>query len=283
MDKKPKISCIMAVYNTEKYLDEAIQSILNQTYTDFEFIISDDWSTDKSKEIIKKYAEQDKRIRFLDNKKNRGIFPNLNDCINNAKWDYIAIMESDDVSYPDRFELELKAFNDDKDLFLVWWDWNIIDEKWNRKYDWITSKSFYEIKNRCLFETPFNTPWIMFRKELWMLFKYIEYPYLWDNDLYLNTIFSGKKCINISKFVIKKRELNTSLFYRKYFKIASQHLLLRLNIAKKYKVYKEHRFIYFQIIWNEFMDFLAHNLLSIFKKLRIQKIMSKIYNNRFKI
>lgn len=226
----------------------------NQTYTDFEFIISDDWSTDKTKEKTKSYAKKDKRIVFLDNKINRWITPNLIDCINKAKWDYIAIMESDYVSYPERFKLEIEVFEKDPKLYLVWWYWNIIDENWDRKYDWITIENFEEIKKRCIFEIPFNTPWIMLKKELWMHFKYIEYPYLWDNGLYLNTIFSGKKCINIPNFIIKKRELESSLFHRKYFKIQFQHLLLRLSIAFKYKVYKNNIFIFFQIVRNELMN-----------------------------
>ena len=278
MDKKPKISCIMSVYNTEKYLDECIQSILNQTYTDFEFIISDDWSTDKSKEIIRKYAKKDKRIVFLDNKENRWIVANLNDCIDKAKWDYIAIMESDDVSYPERFELEIEVFEKDPDLYLVWWYWNIIDENWDRKYDWITIENFEEIKKRCLFETPFNTPWIMFKKELWMHFKNIKYPYLWDNDLYLNTIFLNKKCINIPKFVIKKRELSTSLFFRKYLKIAKQHLLLRLYVAYKYNVYKTNKLIFLRIIWNEFKGIVGYYA----KKLWVYEYVVKIYRFLFK-
>jgi len=88
----PKISCIMPVYNTAEYLDEAIQSILHQSFSDFEFIISDDGSNDWSKEIIKKYTSQDSRIIFLDNPKNRGICANLNDMVQIAKWEYIAIM-----------------------------------------------------------------------------------------------------------------------------------------------------------------------------------------------
>ena len=278
MDKKPKISCIMAVYNTEKYLDEAIQSILNQTYTDFEFIISDDWSTDKSKEIIKKYTEKDKRIIFLNNKVNRWIMPNLIDCINNAKWDYIAIMESDDISYPERFELELKAFNDDKDLFLVWWYWNIIDEQWNRKYDRITIENYEEIKRKCLFDTPFNTPGIMFKSTLWAYFKSIKTSYVRDNDLYLNTIFSGKKCINIPRFIIKKRELGNSLYYRKFLKIRKHHLLLRLGIVHKYKVYKEQKFIYFKVIINEIKTILYNYYLITTKKLWIYKYISRLYH-----
>jgi glycosyltransferase involved in cell wall biosynthesis len=71
----------MTVYNTEKYLIESIESILKQSYRDFELIICDDGSQDLSKKIIQKYADQDTRIIFLDNQKNRGITACLNECL----------------------------------------------------------------------------------------------------------------------------------------------------------------------------------------------------------
>ena len=67
--RKPKVSVIMPNYNWEKYIAEAIESILNQSFTDFEFIIIDDWSTDNSSDIIQEYAKKDKRIIFIKNKK----------------------------------------------------------------------------------------------------------------------------------------------------------------------------------------------------------------------
>ncbi len=257
----PKISCIMSTYNSQEYLDIAIDSILNQTFKDFEFIISDWWSTDKTKEIIKQYVRNDKRVKFIDNDKNLSNCACLQQCLKIAKWDYIAIMESDDISYPERFELELEAFDKDKDLYLVWGYWNIIDEKWDRKYDYYVCTDPDEIRKRSLFQTQFNTPWVMFKKELWSYFDNMKYPYIWDTDLYLNTIFSNKKCINITKLVIKKREIDTSLSYRKFLLLWKQYLLFKLQIIYKYKVYKENKFIAFQVIRNELKSLLYRYII----------------------
>ena len=102
----PIISVLMPVYNAAAYLQEAIDSILSQTYTDFEFIIINDGSFDVSDEIIKKY--NDARIRYYQNDGNRGIVYTLNRGIELAKGKYIARMDADDISHPDRFEKQLK-------------------------------------------------------------------------------------------------------------------------------------------------------------------------------
>jgi glycosyltransferase involved in cell wall biosynthesis len=106
--KTPKVSVIMPAYNSEKYIGEAIESILNQTFTDFEFIILNDGSTDNTAKIIKEYAKKDKRIRFINNKKNRGIVGVLNQGLDLATGKYIARMDSDDISLPERFEKQIK-------------------------------------------------------------------------------------------------------------------------------------------------------------------------------
>ena len=100
----PAISVIMTAYNTEKYIKEAIESILNQTFKDFEFIIVDDGSTDNTRLIIEEYAKKDRRIKILYNKKNLGIVKSLNKAIAIAKGKYIARMDSDDVSKLNRLE-----------------------------------------------------------------------------------------------------------------------------------------------------------------------------------
>lgn len=100
--KHPAISVIMPVYNSEKYLHEAIESILNQTFKDFEFIIIDDASTDKSVKIIKSYT--DKRIILIQKPVNTGYTESLNRGIGISKGEYIARMDSDDVSIDTRFE-----------------------------------------------------------------------------------------------------------------------------------------------------------------------------------
>lgn len=106
--KTPKISVLMSAYNSEKYVAEAIESILNQTFKDFEFIIVNDGSTDKTAEIIAQYAKSDKRIKFIDNKNNAGIVAALNQGLDFCNGEYIARMDSDDISLPERFAKQVK-------------------------------------------------------------------------------------------------------------------------------------------------------------------------------
>ncbi len=109
----PKISVVMSVYNGEKYLAEAIESILNQTYTNFEFIIVNDGSKDGSLEMIQKYMKKDERIVFID-RENKGLPYSLNEGISIAKGEYIARMDADDISLPSRFEKQIKYMEENK-------------------------------------------------------------------------------------------------------------------------------------------------------------------------
>ena len=102
----PRVSVVMPVYNAERYLREAVESILNQTFTDFEFIIIDDGSTDGSLKILREYADKDPRIRLI-SRENRGITPTLNEGIDLARGEYIARMDADDVSLPERFARQM--------------------------------------------------------------------------------------------------------------------------------------------------------------------------------
>jgi len=102
----PKISVILPVYNVkEEYLRESIESVLNQTFSDFEFIIIDDNSTNNAEEVILSY--KDSRIIYVKNETNIGLTATLNNGFKLAKGDYIARMDSDDISLPQRFEKQL--------------------------------------------------------------------------------------------------------------------------------------------------------------------------------
>ncbi len=97
----------MAVYNTEKeFLEQSIQSILNQTYTDFEFIIIDDYSNEETQEFLKTFT--DSRIQIHRNPENQGLTKSLNNALSYAKGTYIARMDSDDISLPNRFETQIR-------------------------------------------------------------------------------------------------------------------------------------------------------------------------------
>lgn len=128
MDKeeKPKVSVIMPVYNQEKFIAEAIQSILDQTFQDFEIIITNDGSTDNTPEKINKFS--DPRIRVLTLEKNKGISNALNNCIANSKGEYIALLNSDDVFLPDKLKKQVDFFDENKDIAAVFTLANIIDE-----------------------------------------------------------------------------------------------------------------------------------------------------------
>lgn len=102
----PVISVLMPVYNGEKFLKESIDSILNQTYDNFEFIIINDGSTDATEEIVFSYS--DNRIIYIKNEINLKLIKTLNKGIDLAKGRYIARMDADDISHPDRFKIQLE-------------------------------------------------------------------------------------------------------------------------------------------------------------------------------
>lgn len=116
-DATPLISVVMSVYNEENYLQEAIDSILKQTVQDFELIVVDDCSTDRTRDILREY--QDPRIHVVWNEENRGLTANLNLAVSLAKGQYIARMDGDDLSHPNRFERELRYLKEHPELKLI--------------------------------------------------------------------------------------------------------------------------------------------------------------------
>lgn len=116
---KPRVSVIMPAYNAERFIGEAINSILNQTYRDFELIIISDGSTDLTPSIIKQYAKQDKRIRFFNNRRNRGLVYVLNMGLRKARGEYIARMDADDISMPTRFEKQVAYLDANPDIGIL--------------------------------------------------------------------------------------------------------------------------------------------------------------------
>jgi glycosyltransferase involved in cell wall biosynthesis len=119
----------MAVYNGEKYLAEAIESILNQTFRDFEFIIIDDASTDNSLEILEKYQRSDERIHIYRNNENVGLGVSLQRAVDLASSEFIARMDADDICTPDRFEKQNAYLNSHHEICILGADhWLINDQ-----------------------------------------------------------------------------------------------------------------------------------------------------------
>lgn len=112
------VSVIMPVYNAEKYVEEAILSVLNQTYKNFEFIIINDGSTDNSLQILRRLQLTDKRIRLI-SRENYGLVTTLNEGITISKGKYLARMDADDICYSTRFEKQIKLLEKNPNLYLV--------------------------------------------------------------------------------------------------------------------------------------------------------------------
>ena len=125
----PKISVLMGVYNCTNTLPYAIDSILSQTYPDWELIACDDGSTDASYAVLKKYQDAlGDKILVLKNEENMGLNFTLNRCLENASGEYIARMDGDDYSYPQRFEVELDALNGNREIAFVSTDMEFFDD-----------------------------------------------------------------------------------------------------------------------------------------------------------
>ena len=122
----PRISVVMSVYNGEKYLSEAIKSILNQIYKDFEFIIIDDGSTDSSRAIITSF--KDDRIKPLINERNIGLTKSLNKGLFYADGEFIARQDADDISLPERLELQIQCLDRHPEVAVLGTSYYVIDK-----------------------------------------------------------------------------------------------------------------------------------------------------------
>jgi len=199
-----KISVIMAVYNSEKFLNESINSILNQTFKNFEFIIINDCSTDNSLKIIKEFIKKDKRIKLINNKKNFGAAGTRNKGLKIAKGKYIAILDSDDLALKKRLEIQFNYLEKNPHIFLVGSSAIYIDEKGKeirrfRKYNdykilaWRLPKSCSIIHSSAMFR---NTKDISYNE---------NFRSAHDYNFYLDLLDKGENLTNLPQFLTKYR------------------------------------------------------------------------------
>lgn len=212
----PVISVIMSVYNeTEIWLREAIKSILNQTYRDFEFIIIlDNPSNMQLENIILEYAEADKRIVFLKNEENIGLVKSLNRALKISKGEYIARMDADDISENNRLELQYH-YIEENNLDLIGCKVSLIDENSNN-----ISKNFIVPVNRKNMKLYFKHrnvivhPSFFFRSSILRdkgIIGYRDVPYAEDYDFVCRAISGGCSVANTDKFLLKYRIRTTSV------------------------------------------------------------------------
>lgn len=156
----------MSTYNGSAHLDRSIESILSQTFDDFEFIIVDDASTDSSREIIQSYAKSDDRIILLENEKNCGLAASLNRGINLAKGNYIARMDDDDIALPDRLQTQFDYMENHPEIALVSTKVLYIDSEGNPIQEYSPPLDSVILKWKMIYSSPIRHPTVLWRKAL---------------------------------------------------------------------------------------------------------------------
>lgn len=155
----PKVTVLMSIYNGEQFLGEAIRSILAQTFRDFEFLIIDDGSSDKSVELVRSF--HDSRIRLIENGVNRGLVFSLNYGMELARSEYVARMDCDDISVATRLSKQTDFMQAHPEIVVCGSAISIFgDEHHRRRYP----ETDELIRARMLFESPFAHPTVMFRR-----------------------------------------------------------------------------------------------------------------------
>lgn len=207
-ENSPLVSVVMATFNEpKKFIEESISSILNQTHRNIELLIADDSTSKETIKTIDDFAAKDGRVLVIRRDERMGFVNALNECLNVAKGDFVARMDGDDISLPQRFEIEIKYADDNPDVMI--WGGNIdtIDENGTvisgRRYPTTTSS----IRRMFVFRSPFAHPTVMFRRSIIELgFRYNPiYKKDEDLDLWLRLYKAGVKFGNTGVTLLKYR------------------------------------------------------------------------------
>ena len=261
---KPALSVVMPVYNGEKYLGEAIDTILNQSFKDFEFLIINDGSTDRSMDIINSYT--DNRIRVINNEKNRGIPYTRNLALREAKGEFLAWSDCDDISLPERLETQINFLKSNKEYGICGtWLLRFAGEKTYVAKSNTNSKA---IKAALLFKPAVWNATAMYRlakiKEFNLSFN-PNLPIAEDYDFYLRSSMLFPLA-NIPKVLYKYRDSETSIM-RSFenqetksdiiHKIVHEQALSHLGITPSEAEFAIHRLIGSHKLLDNFQDFTA--------------------------
>jgi len=270
MNRNPEISVVMPVYNGEKFLKEAVVSILNQTYNDFEFLIVYDESSDGTLSVIQEFLKKDTRIVLINGEK-EGISGALNKGIKEAKGKYIARMDADDISLPTRFEKQISHMQD-LELDICGGHSLLIDSDGKINGIGIMPRShdlcglsmmfmIYSAHSSVIIRKSFLTDYSL---------KYKEKGYFEDFDMWTRMFSAGAKFGNVDDIVIRYRILDVSLSTihatgaRSYNKV----------VLKRFK--SENKQYFSDVIKNINLGLLSETEKSLFSRYFINKAITRL-------
>lgn len=279
----PLISVIMSVYNGEDYIKDSIESILNQTFTDYEFIITDDFSSDNTFELLRQY--NDPRIKLIKNTSNLGLTKSLNRMVDISRGEFIARMDADDVSHIHRLEKQLYFMRNNPDTGVC--GSNIKEYKSDEKHKRKIYFDHEEIKAAILFENPIPHSGAMIRRsvldehnirynekfkviqdyELWQrLVKITRFANLYDVLLEYRKLDSS----------VTNRSLKRSNYREQFLKLIYQATLDDMGISASESDLSTHMFICSSNINRSHACLLEGEVW--LKKLYKRNCMNNIYN-----
>lgn len=194
------VSVIIPVYNVEKYVKEAIESIQNQTYKNIEIIVIDDGSVDNTYKIVEKLAKDDNRLKLYKNQKNLKIVKTLNRALSLSNGEYIARMDGDDISAPDRIEKKIKFLKENQEFDLVGCSMKAIDIDGNQIGKTVHYSNQNLLVESLKFVTPVSHIWVA-RKSLYdKLNGYREISGVEDYDFLLRMTTADFKYTNLEDY-----------------------------------------------------------------------------------
>ena len=221
------VSVIIPVYNRGKFIAESIQSILDQTYQNFELIIVDDASTDNTVSIINQF--EDSRIKLIEHSSNKGVSAALNLGFKNAKGVYFARQDSDDVSIKDRFEIQIDFLNNNSDIDICGSAIKTLKNNERFKYP----RFHNDIITSLLIKSPLASPTIIFRKKVYEIVKFNEsLRFGEDYDFWSKALFLFK-AHNLPKVLVYYRYHQNQISLKNKTKQVKDDLRLQLTLFQK--------------------------------------------------
>ena len=221
MPEGPLVSVTIPVYNSEKYLKKTIESVLNQTYENFELILVNDASTDASKELI--FSFSDSRIRYYENSTNQGIVNTRNECLGYAKGKYIAILDHDDVSLPIRLEKEVEFLESNADYGLCGSYYEVIDSGGHFTVRIKVPSTYSDINTFLIFNNCFCHSSVMVHRDLLMENKFVKDFELMEDYELVYRLSKKTRLANLPLYTTKYRVHGKNESYKK----ADEMLTLR--------------------------------------------------------
>ena len=241
-----KISVLMGIFNCADTLEQAVKSIQNQTYTNWELILCEDGSTDNTYEVARTLAEKDSRIVLLRNGKNLGLNATLNRCLSAATGEYIARMDGDDDCLPDRFEKQLAILENQRDIAIVSTDMILFDEtgEWGR-----ATIPEFPTPEQVVTGTAIRHAPVMLRKAaMEEVGGYTEHRRMLrveDVNLWIKLYAAGYRCRNLPEPLYRMRNDQNALNRRKYrYRVNSVYVrlqgcrMLKLGIKSYLKAFR---------------------------------------------